>query len=404
MTSNKSRKPFSPRLPDLFFIALLLAALLLPGTVWGKELRRSMSFVRPWLMGDAYVAVADESSTLFYNPAGIAGLKENSYEVFNFQLNGDRRVKAAILEPEELEGEFEGVDQAGFEDRLGETVYFSFNMRLPSIVQVENGWAYGFGVEFLGFLEVLENPVLPGLHLEFFFDKVFFVTKSFRVTDNFLIGFTPKLVNRIGVDRTFTFGELFAGGDTVDIANDPAFKAAKDEKSFNALGLDLGFLYHLPLWRGWDPRVGASFLNIGGTASQNLVRGMEFGDRPSPFDAPQAGELPQLNTIGFAVSPVAAGIRYTISFDIVDFTQTALPGDDLEMRSRLGFELGIGPREDGTALFSLLAGFNAGHFGAGLLSRVWIVEMGFGSYTVELGDEAGKKPDRRFVFLFGIRI
>ena len=116
MTSNKLRKRFSPRLPDFSFIALwlLLAALLLPGPVWGKELRRSMSFVRPWLMGDAYVAVADESTTLFYNPAGIAGLKENSYEVFNFQLNGDQRVKAAILEPEELEGEFQGVDQSGW--------------------------------------------------------------------------------------------------------------------------------------------------------------------------------------------------------------------------------------------------------------------------------------------------
>ena len=101
-----------------------------------------MSFIRPWLMGDAYVAVGDESSTLFYNPAGLAGLKENSAEVFNPQISGDRRVKAAILEPEALEGEFEGVDQEGFEDRLGETLYFSFNMRLPSIVHAKSGWAY----------------------------------------------------------------------------------------------------------------------------------------------------------------------------------------------------------------------------------------------------------------------
>ena len=363
-----------------------------------------MSFIRPWLMGDAYVAVGDESSTLFYNPAGLAGLKENSAEVFNPQISGDRRVKAAILEPEALEGEFEGVDQEGFEDRLGETLYFSFNMRLPSIVHAKSGWAYGFGVEFLGFLEVLENPVLPGLRLEFFFDKVLFVTKSFQVTENFQFGFTTKVINRIGVDRTFTFGELFASGSTVDIENDQAFSDAKDGKSFTAAGLDLGFLYHLPIWEGWDPRMGLSFLNIGGTQSQNLVRGIEFGDRPSPFEAPQAGELPQINTAGFAVSPIAAGIRYTITLDIVDFTQTVLPGDDRTLRTRLGFEMGIGPRKDGTALFSLLAGLNAGHFSAGLLSRVWIFEVGFGSYTVELGDDAGDKPDRRFVFLFGVRI
>lgn len=411
MTSNKSPKRFSLELPDPSLIAfrllitgLLLAGLLCTGTAWGKELRRSMGFIRPWLMGDAYVAVADESSTLFYNPAGLAGIKEDSAEVFNFQLNGDRRVKAAILDPDSLEGEFQGVDQAGFEDRLGETLYFSFNMRLPFIVQAESGWAYGLGLEILGFLEVLENPVLPGLRLEFFFDKVFFITRSYSISDNIEFGYTYKLINRIGIDRTFTFGELFALGATLDIENDQALKDAKDGKSFNALGLDLGFLYRIPVWEDWDPRIGLSFINIGGTQSQNLVRGMEFGERETPLDPPQAGELVQLNTIGFAVSPVAAGIRYTFSFDIVDFSQTALPGDDLEMRTRLGFEAGIGPKKDGTAILSILAGFNSGHFSAGLLSRVWIFEIGFGGYSVELGDEADKKKDRRFVFLFGVRI
>jgi len=382
----------------------LLWVLLASNPAWGKELRRSMSFIRPWLMGDAYVAVGDEASTLFYNPAGIAGLPGNSAEVFNPQLNGDSRVKAAILDPDSLQSEFQGVDQQSFRDRLGETFYLSFNMRLPFIVHGESGWAYGFGVEVLGFLEVLENPVLPGLRLEFFFDKVFFFSKSFRVTENFKIGFTPKLISRIGVDRSFAFGELFAAGATLDIDNDPAFKDAKDGKSFNEVGVDLGFLYHLPVWHDWNPRIGASFLNIGGFQSQNLVRGMEFGPRPSEFQAPQAGELPQLNTIGVAVSPVFSGIRYTIALDIVDFTQTALPGDELKMRSRLGFEMGVGLRNDGTALFSILAGLNAGNSSLGILSRVWIFEIGFGGYTVELGDRAGSKPDRRFVFLFGVRI
>jgi hypothetical protein len=408
LTSNKSATPGRrKRKPlDLLpkFLPLFLLALLIGQSCPAKELRRSMSFIRPWLMGDAYVAVGDEASTLFHNPAGLAGLAAASAEVFNPQLNVDDRVKDAILDPDSLAGEFEGVSEQEFRDRLGETVFFNLNFRLPSIVRPSENSAYGLGLEFLGFLEILENPVLPGLRFEFFFDKVFFYSLAFQPAENFKIGLTAKLIERIGIDKVFTFGELFAAGATLDFENDPALSDAKDGVAFREPGLDVGFLYYFPFWPGWQPRMGLSLLNIGGEDSEHLFRGMEFGPRPVPFNPPQAGELPQLNTIGVAVSPTYAGIRYTIALDIVDFTQTVLPGDDREARTRLGFEAGIGPREDGTALFSLLLGFNATHTSLGILSRVWIFEVGFGTYSVELGEEAGDKKDSRFLFLFGIRI
>ncbi len=145
-------------------------------------------------------------------------------------------------------------------------------------------------------------------------------------------------------------------------------------------------------------------LNIGDTDPDKNLLGMEFGPRPNPHEPPQAGELPQINTIGFAVSPLLAGIRYTIAADYVDFTRTVLTGKDHKKRSRLGFEMGIGPRKDGTALFSLLAGFNSTHFSYGIMTRVWIFEVGFGSYSVEIGNKAGDNPDKRFMFIFGVRL
>ena len=39
--------------------------------------------VRPLAMGNAYVAIADDYNALFYNPAGIARLKEWNGEFFN---------------------------------------------------------------------------------------------------------------------------------------------------------------------------------------------------------------------------------------------------------------------------------------------------------------------------------
>lgn len=407
MTSNKSAKPGRPKLPDAryAFVLVLFCSLCFAGDGWAKELRRSMSFIRPWLMGDAYVAVADESSMLFYNPAGLAGLGEPSAEVFNFQLNGDERVKTALLDPDNVQSEFQNVDQTEFRSRLGETFFVNFNMRLPIIVRPESGIAFGLGIEFRTFLEILGNPILPSLRLELVLDRVMFFSKSFKVTENFLLGFTTKAITRIGIDKTLTFGELFAAGTgTVSLDNDPAFNDLQNGRTFTALGLDLGLLYHLPLWKDWDPRVGLSALNIGGGDAENFLRGMEFGPRPDPFSPPQAGELPQINTIGFAVSPIVANIRFTMAFDVVDYSRTVLPGENWKKRSRLGFEMGIGPKKDGTALFSVLAGLNANHFSAGILSRVWIFEIGFGNYTVELGDKSGDNPDKRFLFFFGVRI
>jgi hypothetical protein len=39
----------------------------------------------------------------------------------------------------------------------------------------------------------------------------------------------------------------------------------------------------------------------------------------------------------------------------------------------------------------------------GILSRVWIFEVGLGSYEIELGETAGDRADRLTVFLFGLR-
>ena len=400
MPGRRKPKPLSSYLKSasIFLVAILAAEISVAG-----ELRRSMSFIRPLLMGDAYVAVADEASTLFYNPAGIVRLPENSVEFPTFQFLMDERIRKAITDPESLSGEFEGVDETNFRSRLNETVFFDFNMRFPVIVRAESDVAFGLGVEVLTFFEILGNPVFPGLHLEFFADQVLFLSLGHRLSENLAFAYTPKIINRIGIDKFLTFGEIFAAGSTASIENDQAFKDLSEGKNFTKFGMDIGFLYKFQFWKSWFPRGGLSFLNIGGVDDSDKIKGIEFGPRPSPFEPPQAGELPQINTFGFAVSPVFTGIRYTIALDVVDFTRTVLPGKDWKKRSRLGVEMGIGPRRDGTALLAILAGLNASHFSFGVLSRVWIYEIGFGSYTVELGNEAGDKPSDRFAFIFGFR-
>lgn len=362
-----------------------------------------MGFIRPFLMGGAYVAVADDASVLFYNPAGLAALPVAVAEVFGPQINVDDLLRQSTIDPTVLDTAFADLSAENFEDFLGETFFSSFSLRLPFIFRTESGVAFGLGAEVLASIEFLKNPVLPGVRVEFFSDTLIFLSMFYKPTDRFYFGWTPKFIRRVGIDKTFSVGELFASGGEVNVDNDPAMLAVSEGVTYDKIGVDLGFLYKIPHWPGWFPRVGMSVLNVGGMESGKMT-GMEFGPRPNDYSPPQAGELPQINTIGFAVSPVFSGVRYTIAADLVDFTKTVLPGDNLALRSRIGLEVGFGGRDDGAPLVALLAGFNATHPSFGIMTRVSIFQIGFGIYTVEMGQQPGDQPDTRAFLLFSIRI
>jgi hypothetical protein len=371
-----------------------------------KELTRYFPQLRPLLMGDAYVAVGDEASTVFYNPAGIANLPAASTEISLPlpQLVLGPIFRDALVDPEAVSNRYNHLTPSGFRDLLGTRLYSDVTLRLPFITLAERGVAFGFGVDALVNTEILGNPVLPALHLELHADALLFLTVAGRPTENLSLGITPKLINRIGIDKVFTFGELFATSSTVNLDNHPDFQDLKNGTAYTAGGVDLGFIYRFPFWETWEPRFGASLLNIGGYDTQLGLKGIEFGRRPTPFDPPLGGELPQINSVGFAISPIYYGIRYTVAFDVVDVTRTVLPGNDWYKRTRLGMEVGIGVKRDGTALFSVLGGYNGTHPSFGFLTRVWIFEAGMGTYEVELGEKAGDQVEQRTVFSFSLRI
>jgi hypothetical protein len=215
-------------------------------------------------------------------------------------------------------------------------------------------------------------------------------------------GFTLKGINRRGVDKTYSPADFAASAESGGIGERPEWQDVQDGKSFTKPALDLGAVWRLPFAEHWTPRIGISAINIGGY-EDGILTGPEFGPRETEHEPPQAGELPQINTIGVAVSPWWEGIRFTIALDVVDYTRTALPGNDYFKRLRLGTEIGLYPHKDGTARLGLLFGWNNGHISYGALSRVWIFEVGFGVYTVELGDESGDNPDTRTTFQLGVR-
>ena len=369
------------------------------------EIRRDLGHLRALLMGEAYVAVGDEYSTLYYNPAGPARAPADVTEVIVLaNVEYDDLAKLAATDTDTFSARYENLTPAQLRNLLGTEIFLE-DTPLRVVVARKSGWALGLSFEGLAHAEVLGNPVLPSLRLETFGDGIVFGSWYGKWGDRLAVGVTPKAIYRVGIDKVFTFGDLFQSGGTLNLKNNPDYKNIG--KVYMGGGADLGAIWDLPFWDNGHPRIGFSALNIGGYDSATGLTGIEFGKRPTRYDPPIGGELPQLNTVGFAISPSYGGIRYTLAVDVADVTETVLPGGDLSLRTRVGLEIGIGIHENGTALFSILAGCNAvgsycvNHPSLGVLARDWIFEIGFGQYTVDLSSQPGLKTDTRTVFLFG---
>ncbi len=399
-------KPRS-RLPSGLARAFLLLAVLLLSSpahpAAARELRRQMPFLRPLLMGDAYVAVGDESTALFYNPAGLARLKEGTIEISPFHFGADKELAGVLLDSKAVQAKYNNLTLASLQNLVGTSLYFDVSLRLPFITATNQGAAYGIGAESMGAAEVvLDSLGLPAIQLELFVDETA-LWSLYGQFGNLSLGVTGKVINRVGIDKTIGVATLFANGGVLDLKNDPDWVALTQGKAKTRTGLDLGMIYQFPGAENWQPRFGISVLNLGQYDSKRGFVGIEFGAVPDPDTPPLYGRLPLITSIGFAVSPTFAFVRYTLALDVVDVGRTAIPGKSLSNRTRVGFEAGVGPHDDGTALFSLLCGWNATHFSVGILSRVTIFEIGFGRYTVEKGDKPNADPEERRVLLIAFR-
>lgn len=195
--------------------------------------------IRPLLMGDAYVAVGDQASTVFYNPAGIANLPKALEENgLPGMIDLGPIPYLAVADPAAISKKYQNLDQNDLRSLLGTRIYTDIAVPL-SFTTLSNGVAFGVGIDVLSNTEVLGNPVLPGLHLEVHADVMGFYTYSGQPTENLSLGITGKAIRRIGIDKVFTFGELFASGNTIDLDNNPSFKNVKNGTIMNSGGVDL---------------------------------------------------------------------------------------------------------------------------------------------------------------------
>ncbi len=380
---------------------ILLSALLISSSSF------AVTFEYPYLykdpramgMGGAYVAVGGTSSSVFYNPAGIAKInKKAGWEINLLKINlawgknsvdfmndlqdaldakdgdyvqppdgkdDDDQLKAVNEVIKKYQGENLHVSANNYTsiskkwDKVGFTLGVLVSMKSDSITH------QGFGIE--GVIEEHAN-ITYGPVLGFSYDAL---------DGNLNIGLSGKYLYRKTIDHYFTSRELVEHEN--DLSDYILNEVAKDGTAF---GGDLGVIYNIDKISWLPISIGASILNIGD---------LDFGD---------AGKVPMTVNAGIALKPKIPIFDWTFALDYVDITQNIKEDDDKGKRIRAGVEVGLLDRWWGG--LKVRGGVYQGYLTAGAELRVFLLTAMFTTYEEEVGAYAGQKGDRRYMLTFAL--
>jgi len=262
----------------------ILLSILIPSLIYGqfvKDVSKRGTTAAPFLnisqgarataMGSAFVAVADDPSTVFWNPAGVARLPQNTamFDHTNWFADIAYNFASATINV----GDFGALGASFIASDISE-------MRVTTIDE-PNGTGEKFTVS----------------------DAAFSLTWAYNITDNFTIGFNPKLIYQ-----------------SVWKMSDYAF------------ALDIGVLYNTPfdgIILGMAISNFGSKMQLQGTNSVVLYDGDQTttgnnGRIPANLQTDK-WDLPLGFKVGVAYHPIKSGVH-----DILIAVDAAHPNDNYE--------------------------------------------------------------------------
>jgi hypothetical protein len=365
-------------------IAASLATLFCSDLSFAREKKWTHYGVRPLAMGNAYVAVADDFNALFYNPAGLARIKEWDGEIINpyFEISTN-----TIKSGQDVTGlASAGADDTNavldlLEDNTGMNHHFALGLTPHFIMQ---GFGFGIGLEISGDLAFhreisAEVDFGPRVIVPFTFATNF-------LEDRLSLGASVKYVAKAGVDHEFSIQDLEAfskdknkedaGGST-----DDGPKLDDFVEGGTGIGTDVGLLF-TPI-KTMEPTLGISITDLGGTPYKKTdVNGEALA-------APDT-RLPSVNT-GISLKPWQTDSMYVrTSIDAHSINQPI----HYSKKFNLGLEWGLG------SILKVQSGLHQGELTGGFEFDVFLLTLRFATYTEQLGTYAGQDEslrDRRYI-------
>jgi len=345
----------------LFLLGTL--ALLWPTSLLAEEPQHLRLSLRALGMGNAFVAAANDESSLYYNPAGLASVQRSFFEILSTNVT----VNQNLIDM----GNQSGSDQTAFVgDLIGNKIYAEGGLGLLSFTAPYWGWS-----TFAGFTmdATIHNPTIP------YFDVLgyaqygalggFAVTMYDQLID---VGVSLKYISRAGIGKTFHIVDFL----------DPKFdtKIQDDFVNKSQVSSDVGATYHIDQWYNYNLKVSAVMKDIGG---------LDFGS---------SGSIPTTVNFGLASESEFAGFDLLVAADLVDATFAATEKKSFARNFNMGAELGLSKRSNGG--HHALA-FRLGKKGPYPTKGISFnppylpIMIDYASWSEEVGAVAGAKEDKR---------
>lgn len=339
-------------------------------------------------MGNAFVGVADDYNSLFYNPAGLSNLTEGEINL-KIQIAGSGNILDLSNQMKDASNA-SNKDQA-YSDLLNKNYGNHYFSRFPNIgaTWARPGWAVAFIPADLSAEIAIHQQVGATMTVEGYQDSTLAFGKAWKFLEDqpatLSVGVTGKAIYRGYVLKSVTAPEL--------VYNDKFF-SPEDAKEGMTVDADVGLLYTWkeadkggPAWtKNFKPQVGLTVRNLAdyGFKYNYHLYNKQTAEPPQLYRRVDLGGMAELP--GFWV------FKPRVALDVRDMTH---PFWTLKKGLHAGVELLWNVRwwlQGGYRV-----GYNQGYLSAGLSAQFVWFRLDFATWGEEIGTSGAPQENRRYV-------
>ncbi len=338
-------------------------------------------------MGNAFTAIADDFSSLFYNPATLANRTDGHMRMF---IRGGTDASALKLfsQIKDVKAKPKTEQAQAYSDLITSHYGDHFYYRIPTIgaVSVRPGWGIAFIPADLSLDLDVHRQVGPMLNVNLYVDSTlaFSYAKKLKWFDQHALswGATVKAVHRVYAGEAISAGQLADGSKSVLSTSDANEGLTGD--------LDVGTYWVPEVTGGFFSVVRPSFAFVG----RNLV---DYGFKTNfHMISKQSSEPPRLNR-RFDIGSKWDLPKWWV-FDphfSLDERDIGHPNWSPIKGSHVGIELYWKMYNWWKGHWA--AGFNQGYWTAGFGARMAWFQIELATFGEEVGSDAQRKQDRRYL-------